>query len=329
MSGARVAVVGAGLMGRWHASAASLTGAEIAAVVDVRLDAASALAARHGEASTYSDLESALSAAPIDVVHVCTPTEEHAALVGIALERGCHALVEKPLAESLAETEALLAQAQESGLAVNPVHQFPFQPGFRNVLERRARLGELVRVSYRTCSAGGEGRPPEERRRVLLEILPHPVSLLHHLVPLSSDLAELDVVRFTEDDLDLVGTLGDTRLDVSISLRGRPTRNELEVVGGQASALVDLFHGYAVVEGGRVSRSAKALRPFALGGQLVAKAGGNLASRALRREPAYPGLRELIRRFHAAALAGHEPPVPEAETLAAARLIDRVRAGRS
>lgn len=329
MSGARVAVVGAGLMGRWHASAASLAGAEVAAVVDVRPDAARVLASRYRNASGFADLETALSAAPIDVVHVCTPTAEHAALVGTALERGCHALVEKPLAESLAETEALLALAQERGLAVNPVHQFPFQPGFRHVLERRERLGELVRVSYRTCSAGGEGWPPEERRRVLLEILPHPVSLLHHLFRLSFDLVELEIVRFTEDDLDLVGALGNTRLDVSISLRGRPTRNELEVVGERASALVDLFHGYALVERGRVSRSAKALRPFAVGGQLMAKAGGNLASRALRREPAYPGLRELIRRFHVAALAGREPPVPDAETLAAARLLQRVRAGHS
>lgn len=312
-------------MGRWHAHAASRLGAEIVAVVDVSLKAAQELAARHGAGAIFADLDSALAEGAIDVVHVCTPLESHASLIEVTLARGCHALVEKPLVSSLAETEAALGRAHECGRLLSPVHQLPFQPGFRSLLERREQLGELVRVDYRTCSAGGTGRSADGRRRTLVEILPHPVSLLHRLFGDSVAHAELEVVRFTADDLEIAGELAGARLDISISLRGRPTRNELEIVGTRATGFTDLFHGYAIVETGRVSRPAKIARPFRRGGQLISRASLNLASRTLRREPAYPGLRELIGRFYAAALGGSVPPITASETLAAARVMERVR----
>jgi len=317
-------------MGRWHAHAAGRLGAEIVAVVDVSLEAAQELAARFGVGAVYADLDIALAEeAGIDVVHICSPIESHALLIDVTLARGCHALVEKPLVSSLAETEAALGRAHECGRLLSPVHQLPFQSGFRSLLERREQLGELVRVDYRTCSAGGMGRSADERRRILVEILPHPVSLLHRLFGDSVAHADLEVVRFTADDLEIAGELAGTRLDVSISLRGRPTRNELEIVGTRATGFADLFHGYAIVEVGHVSRSAKIARPFRRGGQLISMASLNLASRTLRREPAYPGLRELIERFYVAALGGSVPPITASETLAAARVMERVRVGSS
>ena len=50
-----------------------------------------------------------------------------------------------------------------------------------------------------------------------------------------------------------------------------------------------------------------------------------LAGRALRRETAYPGLRELVRRFHAAAATGAPSPIPLAEIGAVARVWDDLR----
>ncbi len=74
-----------------------------------------------------------------------------------------------------------------------------------------------------------------------------------------------------------------------------------------------------------MSRPAKVVRPFRLGGRLLTGAGVNLATRAIRREPAYPGLRELVRLFYAAAIDGAEPPVGASEALFVARLVDQVR----
>jgi predicted dehydrogenase len=323
----QICIVGAGMMGRWHAHAAERVGAHVVAVVDVGEAAARTLAARHDDARVFRSLGDALGAGGLDVVHVCTPVESHGQLVELALGHGCHALVEKPLGGSLAETEHVLGRARDLRLLVNPVHQFSFQPGVLALLGRPERLGELVRVTYRTCSAGGAGRSPDERRRILFEILPHAASLLHRIFGGRLGDSELGVARFSSDDLDLVGRVEETLIEVSISLRGRPTRNELELLGTRATGFADLYHGYAIVERGAVSRPAKVVRPFRLGGQLLAGAGVNLAARALRREPAYPGLRELVRRFYAAAIDGAEPPIDDAEILFAARLADRVRNG--
>jgi predicted dehydrogenase len=319
------AIVGAGVMGSCHADAAVRAGAQVVAVVDLARGRGDALAARHPGARSFTAFEDCLTAGGVDVVHVCTPLGGHYALIEAALTAKHHVLAEKPLCGSLAETEAALELASRRGLTLCPVHQFPFQRGFLGLLERRERLGELVRVEYRTCSAGAEGKDPAARRALLLEILPHPVSLFHGLLG-EVDPAAFEVIEAGDDDLKLTGCLAGVRVAVDISLRGRPPRNELLVIGTAGTATVDLFHGFAVFEGGRVSGLDKALRPFRFGTGLVVGAGVNLARRALQREPKYPGLRGLVSHFYKAVATGGAAPVGTAETLAVARLLDVVRA---
>ncbi len=309
-------------MGRWHAQALRRLGQPVVAVVDPNVQAADALAS--GETRSFTSLDACLERGGVEVVHVCTPLDAHAELVRAALRAGCHVLVEKPLAPSVPETRELLDAADEAGVLLSPVQQLAFQRGVRTLLAERARLGELVRVTYRTCSAGADGKAGAARRAVLTEIVPHSVSLLSRVVP-GFDVASLDLRVFDDDELVLAGNTGSTQLDVFISLRGRPTRNELEAIGTDGSAWADLFGGYSVFENGRVSRVAKIGRPFRLGSSMVGRAGVNAAVRASRWEPAYPGLRELIREFHEAAASGGEPPIARAETLATAELIDAVR----
>ncbi len=120
----RAVVVGAGLMGRWHADAVVRAGGRIAAFVDVSAQRARAQARAYPGALALDGLESALAAAPADVVHVCTPTDTHERLVRQALQAGCHVLVEKPLAPDPAVTEGLLRLADSRQLLLCPVHQF-------------------------------------------------------------------------------------------------------------------------------------------------------------------------------------------------------------
>jgi len=73
----RVAVIGAGTMGRTHANAyAAIPNAEVVAVCDTRLDAAEELAKSHS-ARAFADIEHALQEAVVDVVDICTPTPTH------------------------------------------------------------------------------------------------------------------------------------------------------------------------------------------------------------------------------------------------------------
>ena len=89
--------------------------------------------------------------------------------------------------------------------------------------------------------------------------------------------------------------------------------------------MADLFHGYRVLEEGGTSRTAKALRPFAHAGRVLAASSANLIRRSAGREPAYPGLRPLIAAFYAAARGSGTAPIGEAEIVGSVALIERVR----
>jgi predicted dehydrogenase len=321
-----VAIVGAGVMGRWHAQYATACGAEIAAIVDPDPARRAALRRKYNTAAEFADLAACLVANRVEVVHVCSPSESHFRLVAHALEAGTHTLVEKPVAVSAAETRRLVQLAAQNGVLLNPVHQFPFQHGFRSLLDRLDRLGTLVELSFVTNSAGGTGRTADERRELLFSILPHPLSLFRAL--LRTSVAEIgwQVIASTDDDLDVGAVHEGMILRTRISLRGRPTNNVLTVVGDRATGHVDLFHGFSIVQGGAPSRRTKVIQPFSYAEKLLVAAGANLVRRTTRLEPAYPGLRELIDSFYDAVRRGTTGPIAGAETLEIADVVDRLRA---
>jgi predicted dehydrogenase len=322
----RAAIVGAGLMGRWHARYAARAGVEVAAIVDPRTDAAAALQRRFPGARTFASLEDGLAAGAADAVHVCTAAESHARLARTALLAGRHVLVEKPAALTEAEAVALVGLAREKDLRLCPVHQLPFQRGLEHVVADLPRLGGLLRAEYVVRSAGGVGRAPDERRALLLEILPHAASLFRKVRGHGLDAGAWQVLASGDDDLELAAGDGAVRFRIDIALRARPTRNELVLTGERATARADLFHGYAVVDSGGTSRAAKATAPLRAGTRLLWAAGTNLARRALDREPAFPGLRELVRRFYASIDHHTPPPIRPEEIVEAAALVERVSA---
>src|SRR5581483_939369 len=100
--------------------------------------------------------------------------------------------------------------------------------------------------------------------------------------------------------------------------------NAMRLVGTSGTMDVNLFHGFVLSQSGAVSWGRKVAQPFTYGAGLVAVAAGNLLLRAWRWEPAYPGLRSLVRRFYAAAACGGDPPISRAEVVAAARAYEQL-----
>lgn len=323
--GLRVAIVGAGLMGRWHAYYAAKAGATIVAIVDLDARSAAELGRTYPSAHLLRDLSACLTRCDVHAVHICTPPASHAALAMEALASGKHVLVEKPLAPSLDETERLIDLARHNGVLLNPTHQFPYQRGVQRLSRHVNRLGTPVRVAFTACSAGGAQLAPHERRALLLEILPHPLALFRTV--LGADVSDIswDLLCLTDDELEIRGTLRDVQVHGFLSLRGRPPRNFLTVIGTEGTAHADLFHGYSVTEGGRPSRRTKLLQPFGFGNKLLLAAGSNLVWRAVTGETAYPGLGALIARFHEAIARRGEPPIGAAEMLDVAALSERLR----
>lgn len=322
MTRLRAAIVGAGLMGRWHAHAVRLAGATVVVVVDPDNRRAAALARAHGSRSA-DDLTGVLDG--VDVVHVCTPTGSHLALVNMALAAGRHVLVEKPLAATAEDTGRLLTLAAERGTLLCPVHQFAWQPGVARLITALPGLGRVRHVDITTCSAGAADRDDLAADAVALEIVPHPLSLLARLLP-AAVAAEWQLHRPAAGEYRLSTCADGATVSVVLSMAGRPTVNALRVIAERGTAHVNLFHGYAVIEGGAVSRARKILQPLTLSAATGATAAANLLRRAIRRQPAYPGLVELTRAFYQAAASGGPPPIAPAESLAIAHAVDAVRA---
>ncbi len=144
----RVALVGAGYVAGHHLSALkALDFVEVVGICDTNLEAARALAARHGVPRVVASLAELASAGP-QVVHVLTPPSSHAAITLAALEMGCHVLVEKPMADSVADCEKMIAKAREKHLLLGVNHSDLYDPVLLQALEavRKGAIGELVSV---------------------------------------------------------------------------------------------------------------------------------------------------------------------------------------
>ncbi len=146
----RVAVVGAGYVAQHHLAALStLDFVEIIGIADLDQSAAQALARRFKVSNTAAKLADLAQFDP-NVVYVLTPPSTHAAIALEALDMGCHVLVEKPLAESVAECDQLIERARASGLTIGVNHSDRMDPAVLQALElvRNGVCGELVAVDF-------------------------------------------------------------------------------------------------------------------------------------------------------------------------------------
>ncbi len=315
-------VVGAGLMGRWHAHALRRLSIPIGGIVDTDGERASRLARRVGARRVHDEVDAALSEGGYGAAHVCTPADTHAALITRFFDAGVHVLCEKPLAGTAAETTALLDSASKSGRLLVPVHQFLFQPGFLRVVAALAGSGRLLHVDFFAASAGAERGGDGLAEAVAADILPHPLSLLRRLIGPAFGGIEWHVLRRSPGEIRIVGAWDDATLGVLVSMHGRPTRNALRLVFDEGTWHVDLFHGFAWREDPGVSRLRKIGRPFGASLSSGLAATANLGRRALSREPAYPGLRTLVGKFWESVDRGAPPPISAQEVIDVAEARD-------
>ncbi len=122
----RVGVIGIGAMGKNHARGYSnLKNAELTAVVDSDFDLASQVSSQVG-GSPFSDWSEIVD--HVDAVSVAVPSSRHAEVAVPLLEAGIHCLVEKPLASSPTDCEAIVRASDSSGALLMVGHIERFNP---------------------------------------------------------------------------------------------------------------------------------------------------------------------------------------------------------
>jgi predicted dehydrogenase len=147
---ARVSVGVVGL-GYWGPNLArnfdALPQSELAWICDGSEEQLAHAATRFREARTTTSVDELLEDPDLDAVVVATPVPTHAPLALRVLEAGKHCFVEKPLAQSLADAEAVLDAVRGSGRTLMVGHLLEYHPG----LERLKELvdeGELGDIQY-------------------------------------------------------------------------------------------------------------------------------------------------------------------------------------
>lgn len=153
----KFALAGCGRIAKRHAdllSAGQIAGARVVAVCDVDAARAKSFAARYAVPG-YESLSVMLSRQDIDVVSVLTPSGLHAQHVIQAVGSGRHVVVEKPMALTLADADAMIFAAERANVRLFVVKQNRFNVPIvkaRQALDQ-GRLGQLVlgTVRVRWC----------------------------------------------------------------------------------------------------------------------------------------------------------------------------------
>jgi 2-hydroxy-4-carboxymuconate semialdehyde hemiacetal dehydrogenase len=140
----KIALAGAGAFGEKHLDGLKLIdGVEVTSLVGRRLEPTQAIAARYGIRHATTDLAETLARDDVDAVILCTPTQMHAAQAIQCMDAGKHVQVEIPLADSVADAEAVLAKSTETGLTCMVGHTRRFNPSHQLVHDR-IMAGEIA-----------------------------------------------------------------------------------------------------------------------------------------------------------------------------------------
>jgi predicted dehydrogenase len=199
------AVVGTGHLGRHHVRILSqLPGVRFLGAYDADPARLQAVAGEHGVAA-LPNLQAAREA---DAVVVATPTVNHRETAGMLLEAGCHVLVEKPIAASLAEADELLGLAAAHGTVLAVGHVEFHNPAVQAALglADQVRYLEAQRLSPFTARSidvdvildlmihdmqitmAVAGEAPSEIRAVGVPVLTDKVDLCHAWIEFPSGL---------------------------------------------------------------------------------------------------------------------------------------------
>jgi 2-hydroxy-4-carboxymuconate semialdehyde hemiacetal dehydrogenase len=124
-----VALAGAGAFGIKHLDAIKLIeGVEVVSLVSRELGKTKDVAARYGIAHVTTELADSLALKEVDAVILCTPTQMHAAQALACLKAGKHVQVEIPLADKLADAQAVVALQKQTGRVAMCGHTRRFNP---------------------------------------------------------------------------------------------------------------------------------------------------------------------------------------------------------
>nr|WP_313039565.1 Gfo/Idh/MocA family oxidoreductase [Brevundimonas diminuta] len=172
----KIGVAGAGVMGRNHARVlAELRDVELTTVFDPDAVTAEGVAAAYGAAAVTT--AEAFVAAGLDAAVIATPNRYHAELGVALLNAGVHVLVEKPIAATVADAQAMIDAARANDRVLMVGHVERFNPAVETV--KRAIDGDEI-ISIQITRVGPF--PPRMGEvGVVIDLAVHDIDIIRHL----------------------------------------------------------------------------------------------------------------------------------------------------
>lgn len=160
----QVGLVGYGAWGRLHArSIGSIQGARLTAVAARSQNSVDLARKENPDISGYTDYRDLIRNPDVDIVDVVVPTHLHTKIAVSALEAGKHVILEKPMAATVADCDAIIAASRKSGAVLSIVHEMRVSPQWaavKHLIERggigdpRYAMLNLFRFPYRNGAEG-------------------------------------------------------------------------------------------------------------------------------------------------------------------------------
>jgi UDP-N-acetylglucosamine 3-dehydrogenase len=173
----RVALVGAGNMGRRHAAAyAEIPNAQLVAVCDNRELAAEEFAGAH-DIPAFPTVDKMVSGVQPDIIDICTPTATHAQMIRSASGNRRHIIAEKPLGRTGVEVRESIRLTREAGVTLCVGHVLRWFPEFKRLHELTVAgaVGNpaVIRTSRINRHPGGWFAEHKKSGGVILDLLVH------------------------------------------------------------------------------------------------------------------------------------------------------------
>ncbi|MGQ0522586.1 MAG: Gfo/Idh/MocA family oxidoreductase [Betaproteobacteria bacterium] len=183
----KIALAGAGAFGIRHLEGlAKIDGVKVVSLVGRELGKTQEVAAKFDIAHATTDLSASLAIKEVDAVILCTPTQMHAAQAIACMKAGKHVQVEIPLADSLADAQAVVNLQKQTGLVAMCGHTRRFNPSHQWVRKRIVK-GELKILQmdvqtffFRRTNMNALGQPRSWTDHLLWHHAAHTVDLFQY-----------------------------------------------------------------------------------------------------------------------------------------------------
>ncbi|WP_456443361.1 UDP-N-acetylglucosamine 3-dehydrogenase [Thermococcus sp.] len=178
----RVGVVGVGMMGQHHVRIYSELAregkVELVGIADADFERAKELAKRYGTIP-YADYRD-LARENLDAVDIAVPTSLHREVALEFINQGTSVLVEKPIADTVENAEAIIKAAEEKGVTLMVGHIERFNPAVLRLREliERGELGKVVTISAKRVG------PMAKRIRdvgIIIDLGVHDIDVISYL----------------------------------------------------------------------------------------------------------------------------------------------------